>query len=234
MRRSSRRHLCEGSSVLQAISEFVQSFILDIGYLGIFALMVLESTMIPVPSMLVMPFAGYLAQQGHFSLPLVIAMNSAGAIVGSFAFYWLGALGGKPLLLRYGKYCFVKKDDIDKTEAFFARRGGWTVFIARLLPVVRHFISLVAGIARMRMPLFLLQTVLGATLWGGFLAVLGYQLGANWEGVVQSMKRVDLIVGVLILGLAVYFFLRHRKRVLAQRAGKSADEAIAEPAKTDI
>lgn len=219
--------------MLQAISDFVQGFILDIGYLGIFVLMVMESTMIPVPSMLVMPFAGYLAQQGHFSLPMVIAMNSAGALVGSFLFYWVGALGGKPLLLRYGKYCFVKQEDLDKTEAFFARRGGWTVFIARLLPVVRHFISLAAGVARMRMPLFLLETVLGATLWGGFLAVLGYELGANWEAVVKSMKRIDLIAAAVVVVTLVYFFLRHRKQVLAaQRASEAAGKAPA-PAKID-
>ena len=188
--------------MLHAIADFAQKTILEMGYLGIFVLMVLESTMVPVPSTLVMPFAGYLAAQGHFSLPLVIAMNGAGAIVGSLACYWLGAAGGKPLLLKYGKYVLVKKSDVEKTEKFFESHGSATVFIARLLPVIRHFISIPAGIARMNMGKFLLQTFLGATLWGGGLAVLGYQIGANWSKVGKYMKRGDLIFGALVAGRA--------------------------------
>jgi membrane protein DedA with SNARE-associated domain len=213
--------------LFHAIADFVQSFVLDIGYIGIFVLMVFESTMVPVPSVLVMPFAGFLAQQGHFSLPIVIAMNTCGAIVGSLACYWLGRSGGTPLLIKYGKYVFVKHEDLIKTERFFARHGGATVFIARLVPVVRHFISLVAGVAQMRMWMFLLQTILGATLWGGFLAVLGYVLGANWEAVAKMMKRVDLLIGIGIIALGAYFFLRHRKKVLAERGGAPADTAKA-------
>ena len=183
--------------MLHAIADFAQKTILEMGYLGIFVLMVLESTMVPVPSTLVMPFAGYLAAQGHFSLPLVIAMNGAGAIVGSLACYWLGAAGGKPLLLKYGKYVLVKKADVDKTEKFFESHGSATVFIARLLPVIRHFISIPAGIARMNIWKFLLQTLLGATVWGGFLAVFGYQVGANWSKVSKYMKRIDLVLSLI-------------------------------------
>jgi len=208
--------------LLHAIADFAQKTILEMGYLGIFVLMVLESTMVPVPSTLVMPFAGYLAAQGHFSLPLVIAMNGAGAIVGSLACYWLGAAGGKPLLLKYGKYVLVKKADVDKTEKFFESHGSATVFIARLLPVIRHFISIPAGIARMNIWKFLLQTLLGATVWGGFLAVFGYQVGANWSKVSKYMKRIDLVVAGILAVIAIVLVVRWFRK----RRGKSV-EAVA-------
>jgi membrane protein DedA with SNARE-associated domain len=120
-------------------------------------------------------------------------------MTGSLLSYWLGAVGGKPLLLRWGKYVFLKPADIEKTEQFFARHGAWTVLIARFLPVVRHLISIPAGIARMRMPLFMLQTFIGSALWGGGLMVLGYQIGANWESVAKKAKRVDLIIAALVV-----------------------------------
>ncbi|MCC6996513.1 MAG: DedA family protein [Deltaproteobacteria bacterium] len=222
--------------MLHAIADFAQKTILEMGYLGIFVLMVLESTMVPVPSTLVMPFAGYLAAQGHFSLPLVIAMNGAGAIVGSLACYWLGAAGGKPLLLKYGKYVLVKKSDVEKTEKFFESHGSATVFIARLLPVIRHFISIPAGIARMNMGKFLLQTFLGATLWGGGLAVLGYQIGANWSKVGKYMKRVDLIFGALVavvLLVLLVRWLRKRKAPGADAAAAATTTAAAASADAD-
>ncbi|MBK9030649.1 MAG: DedA family protein [Myxococcales bacterium] len=166
--------------MLDSIAHWMQNFIADVGYPGLFLLIVLESTMVPVPSLLVMPFAGYMASQGKFSLPAILAVNSAAAMTGSLISYWIGAAGGKPLLLKWGKYVFVRPADIEKTEQFFARHGAWTVLIARFLPVVRHLISIPAGIARMRLSLFMFQTFLGSTLWGGGLMVLGYQIGANW------------------------------------------------------
>src|SRR5687768_9708922 len=106
--------------------------------------------MVPVPSLLVMPFAGYLAGTGAFSLPAILAINSAGALVGSGLSYWFGAAGGKPLLLKYGKYILVRPEDIEKTHTFFEKYGARTIFVARFLPVIRHIISIPAGIARMR------------------------------------------------------------------------------------
>ena len=169
----------------------MQNFILDVGYPGLFLLIVLESTMVPVPSLLVMPFAGYWASRGHFSLAAILLINAAGALTGSLLSYWLGAAGGKPALLRWGKYVFVRPADLEKTEQFFARYGVWTVLIARFLPVVRHLISVPAGIARMKLPTFMVQTLIGASIWGGGLMVLGYQIGENWESVAKKAKRVD-------------------------------------------
>ncbi|MDQ3335635.1 MAG: DedA family protein [Myxococcota bacterium] len=210
--------------MLQDFAHAVQNLVLTLGYPGLFLLIVLESTMVPIPSLLVMPFAGYLASQGEFSLPIILVLNSAGALTGSSLSYWLGAAGGKPLLLRYGKYLFVRAKDIEKTEEYFARHGGKTIFIGRFLPVVRHLISIPAGIARMPLPQFLTLTFLGATIWGGGLMVLGYQLGSNWESIAAQAKRVDLVIAgvivLVILAVVVRFVLRRRR----EAAQKNTDE----------
>ncbi len=204
--------------MFDAIGETLQHFVSSIGYLGIFLLMVAESTFVPVPSVLVMPFAGALAARGDMVLALVILMNSLGALVGSAAFYEFGARGGKPILLRFGRWFLVKNEDIEKTERYFQKPGRLTVFIARFIPVVRHFISFVAGIGRMPKVSFYVQTVAGATLWGGFLAVLGYVLGAHWEEVARTIKRFDLVIGVSVLVGVVFLYLRWRKRRKAEVA----------------
>jgi membrane protein DedA with SNARE-associated domain len=211
--------------VLADFAKWVQGLIADLGYPGLFVLIVLESTMVPIPSLLVMPFAGFLATEAGgkslgldgplFSLPVILAINSVAAITGSLLSYWLGAAGGKPLLLKYGKWVFVRPKDIDKTEAYFQRHGGATVLVARFLPVVRHLISIPAGIARMPLPKFLTQTFVGASLWGGGLMVLGYVLGSQWEEVATKLKRVDLVIAGLIvlalLALGIRFVVRRRR-----------------------
>lgn len=204
--------------MLESFAQAVRDFVLQLGYPGLFVLIVLESTMVPIPSLLVMPFAGYLATlppPEGFSLPAILAINSGAALTGSLLSYLLGAAGGKPLLLRYGKYVFVRARDIHRTEQYFARHGGITIFIGRFLPVVRHLISIPAGIARMPLAQFLTLTFLGATLWGGGLMVLGYELGSRWEAVATKAKRVDLLVAaavvLVILALAIRFVLRRRR-----------------------
>lgn len=220
--------------MLEAFAQAVRDFVLHLGYPGLFVLIVLESTMVPIPSLLVMPFAGYLASlppPDGFSLPAILAINSAAAVTGSLLSYVLGAAGGKPLLLRYGKYVFVRAKDIQRTEQYFARHGGITIFIGRFLPVVRHLISIPAGIARMPLPQFLTLTFLGATLWGGGLMVLGYELGSQWEAVATKAKRVDLVIAaavvLVILALAIRFVLRRRRErdmVAKQRDPETATD----------
>jgi membrane protein DedA with SNARE-associated domain len=203
--------------VLEQIAHFVQQLVHDLGYAGLFALIVLESTMVPVPSLLVMPFAGFLASQGSFSLPAILAVNSAGALVGSSLSYWLGMAGGKPLLLKYGKYVLVRPADLDKTEAFFEKHGKWTIFIGRFIPVVRHLISIPAGVARMKFSAFLFQTFLGATAWGGGLMVVGYILGSQWERVAKVAKRIDLVIAVCVVLTLVFLGVRFVARRRSQR-----------------
>lgn len=212
--------------MLDTVAQTVKDLIDSMGYSGLFLLIVLESTLVPVPSMLVMPFAGYLASRGTFSLPAILAINGAGALTGSLLSYWVGAAGGKPLLERYGKYVLVRPEDLRKTEDFFARHGAWTVLIARFLPVVRHLISVPAGIARMRLSVFALQTFVGAMIWGGGLMIVGYQIGANWESFARRAKRIDLVIAVLvvlvIVGVAVRFLLKRRAARAAAPAGPAA------------
>lgn len=206
---------------MQEVAKFFQHVIETLGYPGIFLLVVLESTLVPVPSTLVFPFAGFLAAKGLFSLPVVLVLNSAGALVGSAVSYWIGAAGGKPLLVKYGKYLLIRQKDIEKTENWFATHGKATILIARFVPVVRHIISLPAGIARMRLVPFFVQTFIGATLWGGFLILLGYYMGEHWDTVATKIKRFDLVIGgaivVAVLVFAVRFFVkRRRERALAE------------------
>jgi membrane protein DedA with SNARE-associated domain len=201
--------------VLEQFATWVTSIVRDLGYPGVFLLITLESTLVPIPSELVMPAAGFMAAQGTFSLPIVLLINSLAALLGSGIGYWIGAAGGKPLLLRYGKFLLIRKHDIEKTEAYFQKHGKATIFIGRLLPVVRHFISIPAGIARMPLRTFFLQTFLGSTLWGGFLILLGYELGDHWESVAKQIKHIDLLVGGIIivgvLALVVRFVVRRRR-----------------------
>jgi membrane protein DedA with SNARE-associated domain len=201
--------------VLESFAHFVQGVVSDMGYPGLFLLIVLESTLVPIPSELVMPFAGALAAKGTFSLAAVLVINSTAALLGSGLCYWLGAAGGKPLLLRYGKYIFVRAKDIERTEAYFAKHGRMTILIGRFLPVIRHIISVPAGIARMPLGAFFTQTFIGSTIWGTVLIMIGYELGANWESVAGKAKQIDLVIGVVIVlalvALAIRFVLRRRR-----------------------
>ncbi|HEU0034550.1 MAG TPA: DedA family protein [Kofleriaceae bacterium] len=219
--------------MLQDFARWVQGIVNDLGYPGLFLLIVLESTMVPVPSLLVMPFAGFLASDAGgavFSLPVILVINSTAALTGSMLSYWLGAAGGKPLLLKYGKWVLVRPKDLEKTETYFARHGGATVLIARFLPVVRHLISIPAGIARMPLPKFLTQTFLGSTIWGGGLMVLGYVLGSRWEAIANKAKRIDLIIAALIvvaiLAMAIRFVLRRRRERAAATGSTGAADTV--------
>jgi membrane protein DedA with SNARE-associated domain len=201
--------------VLESFAHWVQSIVRDVGYPGVFILITLESTLVPIPSELVMPFAGFMASQGEFSLPVILVINSAAALLGSGLCYWIGVVGGKPFLVNYGKYFLVRRHDIEKTEAFFAKHGKKTILIGRFLPVIRHVISVPAGIARMPLRGFFLQTFLGSTIWGGVLILLGYYVGANWETFAKTLKRVDLLIGAILVlalvALGIRFVVRRRR-----------------------
>jgi membrane protein DedA with SNARE-associated domain len=206
--------------LLEQIFEFVKDVIEKMGYPGLFLLIMLESTMVPIPSELVMPFAGALAAEGKMSLAAILVINSVAALVGSGICYWLGKAGGKPLLLRYGKYVLIRAKDIEKTETYFARHGRATILIGRFLPVIRHIISIPAGIARMPLVPFFTQTLIGATIWGSVLILIGYELGKKWESVAKQIKHWDLIgAGVILLvlvALGIIFVVRRRRELRAQ------------------
>jgi membrane protein DedA with SNARE-associated domain len=206
--------------MLDSLANWLRGFIESVGYPGLFLLIVLESTMVPIPSLLVMPFAGFLATDAGgnvFSLPVILVINSAAALTGSMISYWIGAYGGKPLLLKYGKWVLVREKDLDRAHAYFERRGSATVLVARFLPVVRHLISIPAGIARMPLAKFLTQTFLGATIWGGGLMIVGYVLGSQWQEVAEKAKRFDLVIaGLIVLAILAigirFVVVRRRER----------------------
>ena len=180
------------------------------GYAGAAALMTLESMIAPVPSEAVMPFVGFQVADGKWNLWLAIGSTSAGSMIGSLLSYYMGYFGGKPLVLKVGKYLLLNQRDLERTEQFFHRKAGLvTIFIARFIPVVRHFISIPAGIGRMPFVPFLLTSLIGATLWNTFLLFCGIKLRERWNIVQKYSHQADFVVVALIL-LVIAWFVYHR------------------------
>jgi membrane protein DedA with SNARE-associated domain len=179
-------------------------FINQCSYLGVFVLMALESMIAPIPSELVMPFAGFLIFTGHFNPLAVMVASSLGSIVGSLLSYGMGMLG-EPVVLRYGRYLLLNPHHLEWTKNFFARHGGKTIFISRFIPVVRHLISIPAGMARMRLLPFIIYTLVGATLWNGFLTYLGVRLKENWRLIQKYTHILDVLVILALVAVVAYF-----------------------------
>jgi membrane protein DedA with SNARE-associated domain len=207
--------------ILLVLAEFIKAAISSLGYPGITVLMGIESACIPLPSEVIMPFAGYLVYTERFSsLALVATLGAIGCNLGSLLAYEVGAYGGRPLIERFGKYILMNRHDLDVSDRFFQKYGSITVFIGRLLPVVRTFIALPAGIARMPRGKFHLYTFAGSWPWCYALAYFGFALGEHWDTdprLKQWMHRFDaLIVLALLLGI-IYFVQSHwRNRVRAE------------------
>jgi membrane protein DedA with SNARE-associated domain len=182
------------------------------GLYGAGALMALESMIAPVPSEVVMPPLGMAVHQGQYSVEAALAATSAGSLVGSLISYWLGAVGGKPLVMKVGKWLLLNEQHLDLTTAWFKKWGGVTVFVCRFVPVVRHFVSIPAGTARMSLWKFALYTVAGATLWNGFLLWVGWKMEGNWKTVLEYRKPLDaVIVVLLVVGIGAWYALHLRK-----------------------
>ncbi|MCI0534828.1 MAG: DedA family protein [Verrucomicrobiales bacterium] len=207
------------SMITEYISKLAVKILDTTGYTGACGLMALESMIAPVPSEAVMPFVGFQVADGRWNLWLAILSTSIGSIIGSLLSYWMGYYGGKPLVLKVGKYLFLNRHDLEMTERFFhQRRGVWTIFIGRFIPVIRHFISIPAGMGRMPLLPFLAVTLVGATMWNTFLLVCGMKLREHWTVVQKYSHQVDIVVVVLaIIGLAWFLRLRavRAKRVSA-------------------
>jgi len=197
---------------------FVISIISSMGYLGVMLLMAIESACIPLPSEVIMPFSGYLAYTGQFNLWMVAVVGAIGCNVGSEIAYEIGYYGGRPLVERYGSYVLLSKNELDWAEGFFARFGDLTVLISRMLPVVRTFIALPAGVARMPRLRFHLYTFVGSFPWCFGLAYLGMKAGENWKYLGKYFHEFDkAIAAVILLGLAWFVWSRwkHRMRVVS-------------------
>ncbi len=175
-------------------------------YYGLGFLMILESMILPVPSEAVMPFAGFLWHSGQMSFVLIIISSTIGSIIGSLLSYGLGLYGGRPLIIKYGKWFLLNEHHLVKTENFFNKFGDKTIFISRFIPVVRHLISIPAGTGKMKLRKFIVYTALGAGLWNSILAYTGYSLGDNWALVRKHSEILDIILIIAILVLIFYYF----------------------------
>ncbi|MGC1783232.1 MAG: DedA family protein [Acidobacteriaceae bacterium] len=200
--------------ILTFLVPWVTGLISHIGYAGVALLMAIESACIPLPSEIIMPFAGYLVYTGRFNLYLVATAGAIGCNIGSGIAYWIGAYGGRPLVERFGSYVLLNRRDLDRTTRFFERYGSITVLAARLLPVVRTFIALPAGIARMPQRRFHIYTFVGSWPWCLALACAGMKLGNAWNTdprLKNILHRADAAILALLVAAAVWFVWTHWK-----------------------
>jgi membrane protein DedA with SNARE-associated domain len=208
------------SAWLGDVIRWLTDTIFALGYPGIVVLMAIESSVFPLPSELIMPPAGYLAAQGRMSPWLAVLAGTAGSIIGALVNYALARRLGRPLLHRYGKYLLIKEKALDRAEAYFRNHGEISTFIGRLIPLLRHYISLPAGLARMRLDRFALYTGLGAGIWCAILTWIGWYLGrqAHMLGTLSQdqvsvyVNRALLVLTPIILALIAVYVLRHRRR----------------------
>jgi len=198
---------------VQAVVDFVVNTVGSLGYAGIFAMMFLESSFFPFPSEVVMIPAGYLAYQGEMSIVAAVVAGTVGSLAGALFNYWLAVKVGRPLLLRYGRWVLIKPETLERMERFFRTHGEISTFNGRLLPGIRQYISLPAGLARMPLVRFSLYTSLGAGIWVLVLALLGYFLGANQQLLHQYLREITIAAaGFVVVSFAVYFAIRRRRR----------------------
>lgn len=210
--------------MLDRLVEFLLASLLDLGYPGIVVLMAMESSVLPVPSELVMPPAGYWVAKGEMNAAIVVVCGVVGSILGALANYAVAHWLGRPLVRRFGRYVLISERSMERTERFFARHGEFSTFTGRLLPVIRHLISIPAGLVRMPLPKFVTYTGLGALAWCSILTWIGYVLGKN-EAVLRSEevqryvhRALLILVPVLVVGAGAYLWW-HRRRVARETGG---------------
>lgn len=215
------------SSVVERLMVFTTGVMAAMGYGGIVLLMAIESACIPLPSEIIMPFAGYLVSRGEMSLQLAAVAGTVGCVVGSIPAYYLGLYGGRPLVERWGRYVLLSHRDLDLADRLFQRFGQWVVFAARLLPIVRTFIAFPAGVSRMPMGKFIVFTLLGSYPWCLALAWAGMKLGQAWHTdprLAAIYHRFEyVIVGAILL--AAVAFLWHKVREARRGRSGAAGEA---------
>ena len=207
------------------VKDLVTAIYEAVGYIGVALWVAIESVIIPIPSEIVLPFAGFLAADpgsiepltgARWNIALLVLFATIGSLIGALVAYAIGYYGGRPVLVRWGRLLRFTEEDLDKTEAFFARWGNAAAFLGRMVPVVRSLVSFGAGIGRMRMGPFILFTVLGSIPWNLFLVLAGYVLGENWVEIGEFLKRYEyLVLGILVviaLGYVWFRFVRPRRR----------------------
>ena len=211
----------------QQVLNFINSVYSAIQWPGVIALMAIESACIPIPSEIIMPLAGWmLIKQPGLPALYILAAGAYGAIgctIGSVVAYVVGVRGGRPFLEKYGKYVLITRNDLDSADRWFGRNGDWAIFITRLMPLVRTFISLPAGIARMPAVKFIVYTFVGSFVWCVALAYGGYLLGEHWEELRQAMRPFDPLILAFFVALVAYYIYRHVRH--ARRAKEESRES---------
>ena len=190
------------------LAVFTTGIIIALGYPGVALLMAIESACIPLPSEIIMPFAGYLVSLGHFSLWGVATAGAVGCNIGSVAGYAMGQYGGRPIIEKYGRYLLIDAHDIDKADRFFVRYGDLAVLIGRLLPVIRTFIAFPAGVVRMPLLRFHFYTFVGSWPWCYALAWVGMKLGESWNSdprVKAAFHSLDIVIVLAVLAAGAWF-----------------------------
>jgi membrane protein DedA with SNARE-associated domain len=204
--------------MLERSIDWLLQTLLDLGYPGIIALMAMESSILPVPSELVMPPAGYWAAKGQMSFAVALVCGVLGSVIGALANYYGAQLIGRPLIQRYGKYVFLSEKNLLRSERFFAEHGEISTLIGRLFPVIRHLISIPAGLHRTPLPKFILYTAVGAAVWCAILTWIGYFLGQN-EGVLRTEEinryvrwALLVLIPVTLIVIGIYVLRRRRQK----------------------
>ncbi|GAO03959.1 DedA family protein [Anaeromyxobacter sp. PSR-1] len=215
------------SKVIEALAVFTTSVISSMGYGGIVLLMAIESACIPLPSEIIMPFAGYLVYRGEMTLHGAALAGAIGCVVGSIPAYYLGQFGGRPLIEKYGRYVLLSHKELDLADRLFQRWGQWVVFAGRLLPVIRTFIAFPAGVSRMPMGKFIAYTFVGSYPWCYALAWVGEWAGEAWhtdprvKAVYHRFELAIVVAGVLAVGWFVWHKVKEARRA---RVPAAADE----------
>lgn len=202
----------------QVIIPAIEQLYAQIGYLGVLVAMAIESACIPLPSEIIMPLAGWMVYRGVFDIWLASIAGTLGCTVGSTVAYWVGSEGGRPLILKYGRYILISAHDMDTADRWFAKYGDRAIFFSRLLPVVRTFISFPAGVSRMNFPKFVLYTTLGSFPWVLGLAYAGKLMGDNWVAVREVLHNLDYPIVAILLVAVGYYIYRHVKPATSKTA----------------
>lgn len=205
------------AKLVALVASFIVATISTLGYGGVVLLMAIESACIPLPSEIIMPFAGYLVFRGELQLWLVACAGGLGCVLGSLVAYWIGARGGRPLVEKYGRYILVSHRDLDVADRWFQRHGDIIVFIGRLLPLVRTFIAFPAGVARMPLIKFIVYTFVGSFIWCWALAWIGLRLGEHWDTLGPWFHRFDTVIVVVVVLGFVWYVWRHLRNLLRSR-----------------
>lgn len=198
--------------MLHELAQILVNLIFDWGYLGIFIMMVIESSFIPFPSEIVLIPAGYLASQGEMSIAMIMLSALGGSMVGAFINYYLALTLGRNIIIKYGKYFFIKVESLEKIENFFVKHGHISTFTGRLIPGIRQLISVPAGLARMNLAQFSLFTALGAGIWALVLTLLGFYIGENEKLINTYLREITITVLLcLVIIVGVYYTIKKKR-----------------------